>query len=280
MWTMPDRKRSYSEWRSRFRRFFDSDRRRLVYEGAQADSDFWDQRWLGEARNWYPDEPPRRSLVVRETRRYLQPGSLVLEGGCGFAADSWNLHRLGYRTLALDYAQKTLQLVRARVPEVRPFAGDVFSLPLADASVDGYWSLGVIEHFYDGYDGIRSEMRRAIRSGGYLFLTFPAMSPLRRIKAGLRLYPQWSDERRDGFYQFGLDSARVAADFSEHGFELVRTAPYLGLTGLFEEMGSVGRGLNRLLSGDSRPIRWLRAALEIAVRPLSYHVRLLVLRRG
>lgn len=273
---------SYEDHRRRFERFFDRERKRLVYVGVPADSDFWDRRWLGDGRSWYPARPPSRSLVVRETRRALPAGSTILEGGCGMAADSWNLHRLGYKTLALDYALRTLHVVRAQVPEVRPFAGDVHRLPIADGTVDGYWSLGVIEHFYDGYEPIRDEAWRVIRPGGFLFLTFPALSPLRRAKARLGMYRRWRPTdpgRRDGFYQFGLDERQVLRDFAQRGFRLERAVPYLGVSGLFEELGAFGRAVDRGLRRPQRPVRFARAVLDRAVRPLTFHVRLLVLKR-
>lgn len=271
----------YEERRSRFPRFRDPGADRLVYVGAAADADFWDRRWMDGDRAAYGGSISPRGLVVRETRRFLAAGSLVLEGGCGLAVDSWRLHQLGYRTLALDYALRTLFYVGRRAPEVRPLAGDVTRLPLPDASVDGYWSLGVIEHFYRGYAGIQDEMRRVLRPGGYLFLTFPSMNRLRRTKARLGLYPEWrpSADELGRFYQFALPADDVARGFEAAGFERVRSVSFLGVTGLCEELGALGMRLDRLLSGRSRPVRLLRAALDLVVRPLSHHSRLLVLRR-
>lgn len=271
----------HAERRSRFPRFRDRERNRLVYVGAAADAEFWDRRWTERERAAYRGPVPRRNLIVRETTRVLRAGSLILEGGCGLAVDSWHLQQLGYRTLALDYALRTLHHVGVRVPEVRPLAGDVSRLPLPDASVDGYWSLGVIEHFYGGYADIKEEMRRVVRPGGFLFLTFPSMSWLRRAKSRLGLYPSWdpSSAQLERFYQFALADGAVAADFEASGFEVVRRVPYLGVTGLCEELGAAGRWLNLRLSGPARPVRWLRAALDRVVRPVSHHVRLLVLHR-
>ncbi len=267
--------------RARFRKFFDRDAKRLVYVGATADADFWDRRWLESGTVEYFGPISRRGLVVRETTRFLEPGSLVLEGGCGPALASWRLRALGYRTVALDYAQKTLQRVRAGAPEVRPLAGDVARLPLATASVDGYWSLGVIEHFYDGYATIRDEMRRVVRPGGYLFLTFPAMSWLRRMKARAGLYPRWpgTAAELDRFYQFALPADAVAADFAASGFELVRRTSSLGVTGLCEELGAGGRWLGARLAGRRRPVRVARAAFDTVARPLAFHLRVLVFHR-
>ncbi len=272
----------YAERRALFEKHFDAESRRLVYVGAAADADFWDERWSDGEPVRYGKTVPRRSLVVRETTRLLEPGSLIVEGGCGLAVDSWHLHQLGYRAVALDYAQRTLARVVRSAPEVRPLAGDVGRLPFATGAVDGYWSLGVIEHFYDGYSAIRDEMRRVIRPGGYLFLTFPVMSRLRRSKSRLGLYPAWAPSagQRERFYQFALVADRVQRDFTSCGFELERARPFLGVSGLCEELGAGGRWLNRRLGGRSRPVRWARAGLDALTRPFSNHVQLLVLHRS
>ncbi len=273
---------SHAERRSAFERHYDREGDRLVYLGARADADFWDRRWLECGVPDYSGPVSRRAMVVRETVRQLEPGSLILEGGCGLAIDSWRLTRLGYRTLALDYALGTLERVGRGAPEVRPLAGDVTRLPLSDASVDGYWSLGVIEHFYEGYEGIREEMRRVVRPGGYLFLTFPALGWLRRSKAELGLYPRWDPAAvgLERFYQFALPVDSVVSEFEASGFRLARRTGYLGVTGLCEELGAVGRRLDRVLSGSSRGVRLLRATLDAVVRPASHHLGLLVLHRS
>ena len=107
------------------------------------------------------------------------------------------------------------------------------------------------------------------------------MSWLRRGKSRLGLYPRWNPAGAElrRFYQFALSSDVVAADFEASGFAIVRKATSLGVSGLCEELGAAGRWLNARLSGSGRSARWLRAALDALVRPVSYHVRLLVLHR-
>ena len=80
------------------------------------------------------------------------------------------------------------------------------ALPFEDNSFDGIWSLGIIEHFLDGYDAIAREMQRVLREGGYLFLTFPAMTKIRDWKALRGEYTPWEavDQEPEGFYQFSL----------------------------------------------------------------------------
>jgi len=61
-----------------------------------------------------------------------------------------------------------------------------------------------------------------LRVGGFLFLTFPYMSPLRRRKAVKGEYEEWINvvDEPDGFYQFALDYVAVLNHFKEVGFEL------------------------------------------------------------
>ena len=55
----------------------------------------------------------------------------------------------------------------------------------AQESVDAYWSLGVIEHFFNGYKEIAEEANRILKNKGFIFLTFPSMNILRKQKQNL-----------------------------------------------------------------------------------------------
>jgi len=263
------------------RRYFDEAGGRLVFVGSAATAEFWDAQWTEMRDPVRYRRLPRRSLVGDVTRRYLPPGALVLEGGCGLAHKSWILRQLGYRTLALDYAAETVEWLKQQVPEVNPVQGDVRALPVADASLDGYWSFGVIEHFYDGYDAIRDEMRRVIRPGGFLFLTFPHMSRARWALARAGRYLPWrpDPELLRGFYQFALDEQRVAADFEQHGFRLRALERNLGITGLEHELPAAGRALRLVERRLGRAGSAVAAGAERLLRPVSSHTALLVLER-
>jgi len=63
----------------------------------------------------------------------------------------------------------------------------------------------VIEHFWEGYNEILKEAKRVLKPKGYLFLTFPYMSPLRKFRANLGLYRILdfnNKSKNDDFYQF------------------------------------------------------------------------------
>ncbi len=159
--------------------------------------------------------------------------------------------------------------------------GDVAALPFEDAWFDGYWSLGVIEHFRGGYEPVLREMRRVIRVGGYLFLTFPQMSWLRRMKARLGFYPLFQGERQEdgGFYQYALPVREVVRAFEANGFRLVEGRSRSRLKGLKDECSAMKPLLQRLYSGSSRLAGLARLALERLLPDAFGHSMLLVFRR-
>ena len=55
-----------------------------------------------------------------------------------------------------------LKKIKLHWPQLDVSYGDVRALEFEDDSFDGYWSLGVIEHFPDGYEDIGQEMTRVI----------------------------------------------------------------------------------------------------------------------
>lgn len=263
-------------------RYYDPRGKRLVYVRESAVPEFWDAQWNASPKRHLYDRIPDRSLVVRQTPRFVPRGGLVLEGGCGLAQNAWHLTRSGYRTVALDSVPRTLFEVRRNIPQVRPVRGDVRALPLPAASLDAYWSIGVIEHWYAGYREARDEMARVLRPGGHLFLTFPYMSPARRLRARLGSYSTWTGDSAslDSFYQFALDHRQVTARFEEAGFGLVATKPFLGVSGAEEELPP---RLARVLSatrGASPLTRAVRTLLAVALGPWTSHCILLVFRRN
>ena len=265
---------------TRGEKYHDAPGGRLVYVREAPTAAFWDARWLALAERDHAAAAPRRgTLVTRTTSRHLPPGARILEGGCGTAVNSRHLRAAGYRVVALDFAPGTIAWLGRRAPELNPVRGDVRALPFADASFDGCWSLGVIEHFPGGYATVRDEMRRVLRPGGYLFLTFPALNPVRRawIRAGK--FPPWDPAHQDRFYQYALDPRRVAADFAAAGFTLVARRPHLGLAGAEDLWPGLERPFRRL-RGGARPARWAGAALNALLEPLTAHLMLLVFRNA
>lgn len=264
------------------RRYYDPREKRLVYLRESAVPEFWDARWDESPQRRLYDHLPARSLVLRQTPRFVPRGGLVLEGGCGLAQNAWHLTRSGYRTVALDSVPRTLFEVGRKIPQVRPVRGDVRALPLPDASLDAYWSIGVIEHWYSGYQEARDEMARVLAPGGHLFLTFPYMSPVRRLRARRGSYPEWQGDAAslESFYQFALHDRQVTRRFEESGFELVARRPFLGVSGAEEELPPPLARALRATRGTGLLARAVRTSLAFALRPWTSHCILLVLRRA
>lgn len=259
--------------------FFDKAGDRLVYLAQAASSEFWDGQW----RKLDIERVARtvNHFVQRWTRRYLPAGSRVLEGGCGMGGNVHTLQRAGYDCYGIDYAAETVAGINRVAPDLKVTEGDVRALPFADGFFDGYWSLGVIEHFFDGFEPIRDEMARVIRPGGFLFLTFPTFSPLRRWKALRGAYPPFIDtpESRAAFYQFALSPRAVGQSFAAAGFSLRSAVGFDATKGLKDEVPCLNGPL-RAISRRGNPLtRTVARGLEITGAGLAPHMSLLVLKR-
>ena len=259
--------------------FYDPASERLIFTDHAPNSRYWDDRWRSSLEKAARQPiPPGGSFITNTTARYLPKGSKVLEGGCGNGMHSRHLHEAGFDVTSVDWAPTTIEWLKANVPQINPVEADLRDLPFPDATFDGYWSLGVIEHFYDGYEPLADEMRRVIRPGGMLFLTFPYMSPLRSLAGKLGYFPRWSEDKGLGeFHQFALRYDRVMENLS-NDFELLHKEPRLALTGLEGIADGLVNQLDRVAKRSAAGKK-LRSALERMATPYSGHIVLLCLKR-
>lgn len=260
--------------------YFDAPNARLVYVGKSADEgDFWDEHWLTTLTAADIRKPDR--YVVNMTKRYLPMGSKVVDAGCGVARTVYGLHQAGFDAYGVDFAPKTVATLNRLVPELKISVADVRNMSqFEDGFFDGLWSLGVIEHFYDGYEQIVRETQRLIRPGGYAFVIVPAMSPLRRIKAALGAYSTWTGAQKEAFYQFILPPTTVVRDFESAGFRLASTHSRGGFKGFKDEMWpSLRSVLQALYDNKFKPARALLMAMDLLLRPVTYHTKLWVFQK-
>lgn len=261
-------------------RYYDRKNNRLIYIGNSSDDEYWDNHW--EDKDFKQKVKIGRNLLVSfYTKKYLPKESTVLEGGCGRGQNVYMLDKMGYRCIGIDYAQKTVEKVKSLVPEVDIRLGDVRKLDFDDEYFDGYWSLGVIEHFYNGYEDIINEMRRVLKPNGVLFLTVPTMSVLREKKALTHKYPLWDNkpENIKNFYQFALDPKQVIKDFEAIGFELLEMKPYDGFKGLKDEVGVLKKPMQYIYDSKNILFKVFRKVLDTMIRRYSSHMTLFVLRK-
>ena len=263
-------------------RYYDKTRNRLVYCGYKATAQFWDEHWDVEKLQSTVKGNKNNPFILNYTKKFLKTGRL-LEGGCGMGGNVYCLHYNGYTAFGVDFAEKTVTKINKYFPELNVTVGDVRDLKFEDDFFDGHWSLGVIEHFYEGYDSISKEMKRVVKKGGYVFLTFPYMSPLRKFKAKLGLYKNYEDNNCDlkKFYQFALDATAVRDYFEKHGFISKYAKPFDGLKGFKDEVLVMKPVLQKLYdyNGRSCLAHKLRSLLSGLLAIFSAHIILVIFQR-
>ena len=226
-------------------RYLDVNRNRLLIFLKEMNDDFWDSHWL---ENWdknfiniYRFNP--NSIVCRITPKFLHPtDGPILEGGCGTGKYVYFLSYMNYDVIGVDIAKNILKKVKKKFPKLKFEIADVRQIPFPENYFIGYWSLGVIEHFFNGYMNIIKEMKRVIKPKGFLFISFPYMSLFRRFKVKFKLYKIFNNdflkknEEPKKFYQYILNQEEVINDFEKLGFKLIYFKPLAGIKGLKDEI--------------------------------------------
>lgn len=142
----------------------------------------WDDHW---ARLSAPASAfGRISSLVREqilsravlsyANRYFPRTGVLVEMGCGSAESSKRIQGNGRRLVALDFSAGALRQATAAGVFGSFVQGDLERLPFGNATIDGAWNLGVLEHF-DREKGVRilAELRRVLKPGGTAVLFWP-----------------------------------------------------------------------------------------------------------
>jgi ubiquinone/menaquinone biosynthesis C-methylase UbiE len=214
----------------------------------------------------------------------LRPNARILEVGCGAGLLTVALARNGYKVDALDSTDAMLQLTRNRSESqylqdrIRLHAGDVHALPFQAHTFDLVIALGLIPWLHSEHLAL-GEMRRVLKSGGYLLVTAdnngrldrildplssPLLAPLRlAAKHGLRLCRLWSPA--SGFQAKRHYPAEIERSIAACGFHHVKSSTvgfgpftFLGKSVFTDAVGvRLYRRLQTLASGrQSFLLRW------------------------
>ncbi len=213
---------------------YDKSKNAIVYTGGLS-SESWDSVWQDQEKFLLQKAKTisKKDRVLRLVRKFAPEGSRVLEGGCGLGQFVYSLDKFGYRVTGIDYAEKTVALIKEKFPHLDIRLGDVTNLKdIGDGAYDVYYSGGVIEHFYDGYDDILNEMYRTLDQNGVLIITFPSLTPKRRQM--MKNLPQVESIDPNNFYQFALDQDEAIQRFEKRGFKLLHKKIRNGLRGYIE----------------------------------------------
>lgn len=257
--------------------------KRLIFTREKATPEFWDQHWKTEDWKKQITRTRKSRYWRRILRRYLPDRkSRILEGGCGCghlvdALDSW-----GYDAIGIDFARKTVAKVNEVMPDIDIRYGDLRDLDLENECLDGYLSLGVIEHFWEGYDEILDEMKRIMKPGGYVFVSFPCISRLDRLTIFFSGYKKYmGSDMPVSFYQFGLNAKIVRKDFEHAGFVYVRKYWLYGLAGLQRMVPAFKKTQEKLweLSKKNKLIKLFTVSSSFLLAPLCGHSALLVFKK-
>ncbi len=259
---------------------FDPIHKRLALFKKEATPEFWDAQWKQEDLKQKVSSGKTYHFIKKFTQKYIPPGGRILEGGCGTGQVVYALESWGYDTHGIDFAKEIIETVTSLFPHLHLSVQDVKQTNFPDHSFDGYWSLGVIEHFWNGYDDIIQEASRIIKPGGHLFLSFPVMSPLRKLKARLGCYPLLSETHdTKTFYEFMLDPDVVTQQVNVQGFNLVETFVYDALKGVKDEIKLLQPLLQRIYNGKNVFTRGFRFGFTLLFARLTGHMILLVLKK-
>ena len=254
----------------------------VVYQqNCEPTNDYWKAKWkkVDDAsilKLWQKENG--RNQTCRITKKYLGLRSLILEAGCGIGQEAVNLTKAGFVVTGIDSDADIINRLReiGRDKQERFEVADARSLVYEDQSFDGYWSLGVIEHFVDGYESILKEAYRVLRPGGFAFILFPSENLLTRVKRYLRLYQHKALFNKRKFHQFLLNTDLVLSDAKEMGFSHCETKHWGGAKGCCREIG-----LPKIMSNRSK-VKAIRMIWYLLNKPLSlfaWHTSIVVLKK-
>jgi SAM-dependent methyltransferase len=263
-------------------KYYDKENKRLAVIGESATEEFWEKHWLN------PKDFEMRvkagsgfGIIKKYTSKFLIPPAKVIDAGCGIGQNVYGLSQWGYDAYGIDFTEEVIKKTKQIFSNLKIFTQDVRKLDFADNFFDGYWSLGVIEHFESGYGDIIKEARRVIKSDGYLFLTVPWFSPLRRMKAWFGLY-QKLDKNTDmgNFYEFMLSDLELVKKIENEGFELISRHPHDAVKGLKDEISFLKPILQKVYNGRGIIARAVRGFITLIFAPFAGHIILLIFKKN
>lgn len=246
-----------------------------MYRSAANTPAFWEAQWRA-APPLRMRNQPIPSYFRHLVERYLPRSGRIIEAGCGNGNTLRTFSHAGYTIEGIDFAPDVIQANVAIDPGGLYRVGDVRALPHDTASLDGYISLGVIEHFDDATrPQILAEAARVLRPGGIAMISTPYFSPLRRGRAALgRDRPRTPAPDPADFYQFFFSGHHLRSMLREAGLQPIATDTYdtykgikdtIGGKSLLDRLRGLGQRAAAVVENAPRPIRSLAGHMVIVV---------------
>ncbi len=262
--------------------FFDKNNFRLIMIKQKADENYWENHWISESVEKQVKLGLQDKIIKKITEKYLFKKQRVIDAGCGIGQTVYALEKYGFDSYGIDFAKETILKTKEIFPELKIYVQDVRKMDFPDNFFDGYWSLGVIEHFWQGYDEIIKEAYRVLRPDGFMFLTVPAMSPLRRLKAILGFYPIMDSGKNSepaDFYQFMLDPKSCIEKIEKQGFKFLQGNYYGAVKGIKDETKWLEPIMKKVYSGNNIFYKGIRFLINFLFDRFAGHMYLFVFKK-
>ncbi len=190
-------------------------RERTVKEHFSRRSEYWDSLYSEpEGPHAFTKyELKRRQELVFDLigNRCDGAANTALDLGCGPGQYMVHLSQLGFDCCGADISEEMLQVAREKLP-ASPFVkwihSDCRDVPVEDQCFDLVLCVGVLEYLADDRSALK-EIRRLIKPGGGVILTFPNLYKLRNLlNPYYYLVRLWT-------YLFARKSSQTSPDVTE-----------------------------------------------------------------
>ena len=115
----------------------------------------------------------RIPLLLKNWREGLNPGSRLLDLGCGVGQDSRYLRGLRHRVVGVDLTWSFLRLAQKRSRRAMLVQADFHHLPFQDLLFDGVWAAASLIHCPRSRLGVvLRRIKHLLKPGGLLGATF------------------------------------------------------------------------------------------------------------
>jgi SAM-dependent methyltransferase len=157
--------------------------------------------------------------------KYLGKDGLIVEAGCGTGYVVEILRKRGYNVVGIDYEADVIKFAQEMFPQGAFKVDDVFSLSYPDKSIKYYISLGVLEHFEDGFVKAIQEVQRTLTDDGTALISVPYTNKARR--AFYNEVPAFDkDQHKDlNFYQYYHTKDQFKKTVEANGLKVVDILP-------------------------------------------------------
>jgi SAM-dependent methyltransferase len=141
-----------------------------------------------------------------EFMKALPAGAMVLDLGSGRGHFPYELVRNGFKVIGLDYLKELTTKNNLEVKnlgferKLRFLEGDVFDIPLTDASFDAVADIGLLHHVHpEDWSEYRNEVLRILKPGG-LFYLITLSKDTASFFTWAPLHARFGDFNREGVY--------------------------------------------------------------------------------